>query len=488
MSTELSPSRLLDEWRADPAQFAFDVWGARCWSKQRELFRSVAQNRRTVVCAGQKTSKTFSLCVIAYWYPIVYPGGKVFCAAPDWSTVKDVLWAQLLELHQTARIDLGCSISLDPATGIRWGDGRSIIGINGSRPPSKAAGRSGRILYILDEAAVMDRGILDTSETTPSGKIVMVGNPFLSSGVLYDSFTSKGPSWTRIKMSSVEMAAENRDLDGYGTYLYSENLATQEWVDDQKREQGEDSFFFQVRILGNFPKESDATFIGAQDVDPARERWTERPSEDDENEPLHVGVDVARFGDDSSVIVCRRGRWTSEAVAVNGLGNTAVADVVRTEVARWAHANERATIKLDTSTMGGVADALRDPRFDPEFAAAHDVIDVVAARNAGDRLDPKTKLKCELVRDALWSQMREWLRTGGSICGHDRRLRDDLLSPLFFISKLGRLSIEPKKDVKKRLKRSPDRADALALAIYEPPQVSLGSDFKQVQPRGGKRF
>lgn len=169
--------------------------------------------------------------------------------------------------------------------------------------------------------------------------------------------------------------------------------------------------------------------------------------------PVMVGVDVARFGNDKSVITFRQGRVALRQIV---FGQADVVDVAgRVKDAIKAHREDVAQIAVDTIGIGaGVADILRRDYGDR-------VVDV----NSSLRVDDGENYN---LRARMWRDMREWIKAGASI-PNDNELQSDLTA-LQYHYKGGLLLIESKDDAKKRGIKSPDRADSLALTFAYPPK------------------
>lgn len=172
--------------------------------------------------------------------------------------------------------------------------------------------------------------------------------------------------------------------------------------------------------------------------------------------PVQFGVDVARFGDDRSVISVRRGRVLLRQRVAKGLDVVNVAGMVKQEVVAQG---DVAQIAVDTIGIGaGVADILRR-----EFGEM--VVDVNSSLRLADGQHYN-------LRARMWSDMREWLKAGASI-PNDADLISDLTA-LQYGYKAGELLLESKDDAKRRGVASPDRADSLALTFAFP--------VKQIEP------
>jgi phage terminase large subunit len=168
--------------------------------------------------------------------------------------------------------------------------------------------------------------------------------------------------------------------------------------------------------------------------------------------PIMVGVDVARFGDDKSVITIRRGRVLMQQIVFGKVDTVDCAGRVKDAV--LALREGVAQIAVDTIGIGaGVADMLRR-----EFK------DIVVDVNSSLRMDDGQNYN---LRARIWREMREWLKLGASI-PNDNELEGDLTA-LQYSYRGGLLLIESKEDAKKRGIKSPDRADSLALTFAYPP-------------------
>lgn len=162
-----------------------------------------------------------------------------------------------------------------------------------------------------------------------------------------------------------------------------------------------------------------------------------------------IGVDVARFGDDTSTIARRQGCVAYKLIQIRGLDTMKLAARVAQVCVEW----DADAVFVDvTGGLGaGVADRLRQlghPAFDVEFAGSPDV--------------PRYRNKrCE-----MWANMAEWLKTGS--LPDDQELQQDLVAPTYHFDVSDRMCLEAKDDIKERIGRSPDKADALACTFFAP--------------------
>lgn len=164
--------------------------------------------------------------------------------------------------------------------------------------------------------------------------------------------------------------------------------------------------------------------------------------------PRILGVDVARFGDDRSVIQQRQGLGALDPIIMRGLDNMTLASRVAAVIDAW---KPDATF-IDAGRGEGVIDRLRQ--------MGHSVIEVnFGGKPINDHYVNK--------RAEMWDMMAQWLKSGGTLPNHPE-LKSDLCVPTYDFDAAGRLRLESKDAIKERGLRSPDIADALALTFAAP--------------------
>jgi len=289
------------------------------------------------------------------------------------------------------------------------------------------------VLVIYDEASGIPDVIWEVSEgamTTPGAMWLVFGNPTRNTGRFRECFRKHRHRWN------------NRQVDSR-TARMTDKKKINEWAEDY----GEDSDFFRVRVRGEFPRISDSQFIGEDVVREAQERDLPPPTY--AHYPLILGVDVARFGSDQSVITLRQGPKIHYMHAYRGLDTTEVADKARS---LYLDRSGVVAICVDGPGVGGgVVDQLK--RF------GLPVVDVQPAATAPD---PKEFIN---MRAWLWGQIKMWLLDADLPSG-DRELLDDLTGIEYGYDKRLRIQMESKKDMKSRGAPSPDKADSLALTFH----------------------
>jgi phage terminase large subunit len=442
----------------DPVVFAEQVLGIEPWVRQAEILRAVPQHPRIAVRSGHKVSKSNSAAILALWWVSTKRDSRVVITAPTGRQVRSILWRELTKVYQRARRPIGGRLSASPEQGLKFPDGREIVGFS-TDEPERIAGWSGpSMLFIIDEASGVNESIFDAIEGNRAGgnaHVILFGNPTQTVGTFYEAFTSARELWHTLHISSEE-AAEYQER-----VRRVPGLASRGWI-EEKRAEWFPGARWDVRVRGNFPQSGDDVVIGLGLVEEAIARWHRTPEEG----LLELGVDVARFGDDETVIQPRRGLKALPAVVLRSLDGPNVAGKVLEVVRQLRHPAERPRVKVDVIGYGASAfDCL--VRSEEVEAMAINVGE--AATVASEDGQPEYGL----LRDQLWFGVQQWLRAGGAI-PRDSKLEAELVAAHYGFTATGAVKVEPKEKIKERLKRSPDRADALCLAVYTPPQAFVG--------------
>ena len=293
-----------------------------------------------------------------------------------------------------------------------------------------------RVLIVFDEASEIDDVIWEVTEgalTDRNTDILWLtfGNPTRNTGRFRECFGRFRHRWQTAQVDSRQAAMTNKTI-------------INQWIADY----GEDSDFVRVRVKGQFPRAGSMQLISLESVEAATARHPDVTAFD----PLVMGVDVARFGDDQSVICFRRGRNGAiiPTERYRGLDTMQLAARIANLIA--THQPDAVFID-ETGVGGGVVDRLRQ--------LGHSVIGV----NFGSRADGA--VDGEMVankRAEMWCRMRSWLASGGAIA-NDPELVNDLTGIEYGYTVHNEILLEKKDDMKKRGLGSPDAGDALALTF-----------------------
>lgn len=454
------------KYRHDPVGYFRNVLGVEPWSRQRDVLHAVASHSRVSTRSGHKVSKSNSCAGIAYWWidSRGRHGDGVVLTAPTGRQVEEILWREVRAIH--ARCPPGTFAAAPaklPSTGLRLPDGRFIIGF-ATDEAERLQGFSGAsLLFIVDEASGVDESIFEAIEGNRAGgaHVLLTGNPTQTSGTFFDTFGTKAEFWHRLHISSEESPNVTGEASVPG-------LATREWIDEKRREWGEESPLYQVRVRGNFPEQAENAVIGLGLVQAATQRHAATPDEG----AFSIGVDPARFGDDETGIAPVRGKRAHAIRTLRSMDTVDVAGQVLATCAELGRDGETIRVQVDETGLGaGVLDTLRRHDSVKLVRGGGTARLVLVGVNAAESA-PTSDLY-HRMRDQVWFATRDWLRDGGAI-PDDGRLHGELVAPLYAFDTGGRYVVEPKAKTKARLGRSPDRADALGLAVFRAPIVTVG--------------
>jgi hypothetical protein len=297
-------------------------------------------------------------------------------------------------------------------------------------------------VYIVDEASAIDDELFVTME----GGLTR-GEPMI---FLFGNCTRNSGKFFRVNHGDVDEQARwnTRAIDSRSC-IYTNLTEIQEMV----AAEGEDSDMVRVHVRGLPPRASDTQFIPSDIIRDAMSREV-TPLED---EPLVVGVDISRGGEDYTVIRFRRGA-DAKAIAPIRISGELSRDSMRTvamltDILGREHGGRKVhTMFIDATGVGGpIYDRLRELGWK----------NVVGVQFGGKSPGPATAN----MRAYIWYQMREWLKSGA--IGKDRELESQLSQPGYTHNNQSMILLESKENMKKRGVGSPDDADALAVTFAQ---------------------
>lgn len=304
--------------------------------------------------------------------------------------------------------------------------------------------------YLFDEASAIPAKIWEVAEggkTDGEPMHFVFGNPTRNTGAFAECFGKQRHRWNTRQIDSRTVQITNKVL-----------LA--KWVEDY----GEDSDFVKVRVRGVFPNASSQQFIARGLVDEAAKRQAEATQW--VGRTACVGVDVARFGDDQSVIRTRVGRdaRSISPKRFRGIDTMQLAARVAEHINYLRGLGLQVVVFVDGGGVGGgVVDRLRQLEYD-----------VIEVSFGGAPREPRKYLN---RRAEMWGSMRDWLAVG--CVERDENLATDLTAVEYWYTVKDQIQLEAKDDMKARGLASPDDGDALALTFADPVPEHAPPDDKQ---------
>ena len=324
------------------------------------------------------------------------------------------------------------------------------------RPESFAGlhNKGKRIIVVFDEASAIPDKIWEVVEgalTDEDTEIIFIayGNPTLNTGRFRECFGRNKHRWTRMQIDS-------RTVDGTN----KEQIA--KWIADY----GEDSDFVRVRVRGEFPRAGSSQFIASDVVAASRKRKVITQGRE---WPI-LSVDVARFGDDQTIIGLRTGFKFEILDKYRGLSTTQTAMHV---MQRAREITPRSIVIDGDGIGGGVVDYINE-HF-KEWMAQHTACRLVEFHGGHKPTDDYMYFN---YRAECWGKMRTWLESGS--IPDDPEIESDLTGPEYFFSSKNQIQLEKKDDMKKRGLASPDIADTLAMTFHARP-LGLTQEEKDLE-------
>lgn len=463
-------------YQRDPVLWTRERAHLSLWSKQREIIQSVRDNRLSAVHSCHETGKSFVAATTVCWWLDCHLPGEAFVVttAPTAPQVEAILWREINRLHTSARLPGRTNLT-------EWYIGRELVAFG--RKPSDynthafQGLHAKRLLVVLDEACGVVRSMWDAASTLAANehsRILAIGNP----DDVQTEFgkVCKSDDWNVIKIGY----EDTPNFTGEDVPQFVRDVLIHPvWVSDRERHWGRQSAIFQSKCEGVFPTIGDpyATipFAWAQAC-----RWNELPIvlTDD----VEAGVDVGGGGD-RTIIRLRRGNVAlDEYVFVD-------ADPMRTvgAIANILRENGVVRVKVDSTGIGwGVCGRLRElssvsnpnaPGRERDWSHDAEVIAVNFAESPPAGFETKVlniRAYMHWIIGREYCRLKKWDLT---------RLSDDTIAELTaskyeIMDSAGKVKIERKDEIIKRMGISPDSSDALLLAFLDRRYMAIMPDME----------
>ena len=443
----------------DPEYFTRKILGKTLWPLQAEILRSVRDNMRTAVRSCHGIGKTFTAAMCILWFVYTHPKAIVLSTAPTWRQVEKLIWKEIRSAYREALVLLGGSLLPKTPELHLIHDEWYAAGLSTNEPDRFQGFHEEHILVVVDEAAGVNLEIYEAIEgilTSSGARLLLIGNPTAIGTPFYDAFTKAigyqtfhvsaydTPNFTACGITPEDISQGTRHEKAQEVPY--PRLITPQWVSDRFKAWGEASAPYQVRVMGNFPQQGEDTLIPLLWIELAMERWEDTP----DGQPVQLGVDVAAYGSDKTVIAVRKGQKLTELKVYSQKNTRETAGLVS------AQAREHGTRKIAVDEIGigrGVVDSLDEEGY------SYTGVNVSERSTDPDRYHN--------LRAELWWNMRELLDPDKDPVAlpPDDELLSELASVKYKVDARGAIQIESKEDMKKRLGHSPDRADAVVLAF-----------------------
>lgn len=435
-------------WREKPDVFVKECFNVEPDLWQLEVLQAFPTKQRIALCASKGVGKTALLAWLAWNYLLTRPHPKIAAVSISADTLADTLWAELA--HWQQRSPLLKATFTWTKTRIFANDHPETWFMSARSWPKSAdqttigntlAGlHSDWILFLLDESGGMPDGIMASAEAALSscieGHIVQAGNPTHREGPLYRACTQEARLWFVRRVSG--------DPDDP---MRSTRVSI-EWARSQIEKWGRDNPWTLVNVFGQFPPSSLNALIGPDEVTAAMKR--DYREQDYGAAARILGIDVALFGDDASVIFPRQGLQAFLPSVYRNIDGTTGANLTAQKIRDW---DADATFVDNTGGFGSSwCDNLR--------RLGHNPIPVHFSERPqnGKYLNKRAEMIFEAV---------QWIKSGGAL-PPDRPELLAALTQTTYTFKGDKLMIEPKEVIKEKLGYSPDEMDGFILTFAAP--------------------
>lgn len=514
LSDDFSTQKL-KKYQQDPVGFAEEYFDDYLTDEMKEIMLSVRDNNVTIAKSGNALGKTYVAAKTALWFYAVYRDSKVFLtAAPPLDNLKRLLWGEIqsairdrptiFKNHKQRALYL----ERHPQSFIQC---LTIpqTGTSADRESKFSGKHSSHMLFIVDEGDAVPDAVYRGIESCMSGghaRLLIMFNPRQKAGAVYQK---------RNKANVVKMSAINHPNVVAGKNIIPGAVDRQttvkrinEWTRPLKANEDPanmDTFevpdfligvtakaddgktyeplpagnrkiinsAFSYMVLGLYPAQSESQLIDGEKIEQAQQRWklyVSKHGEEQEGKPK-MGLDVAEMGNDYNIACFRYAGFVEKFYHYwNGIDSDATATRA---LGLYRKKNVDMAYIDGTSWGSSVAPSMARQGRDDGVRA----ISIKLAER------PEDFLKVEMgdfyqLRDQLYWAIREWLHNDDTaMLPPDPELDEELRALEYTVDGRGRIKVTNKDELRKILKRSPDKVDALALtfAPYERAKViSLG--------------
>jgi len=438
-------------WRQSPLTFVTEAIGAVPSEQQVEALTAIPKTKRLTIRSGHGTGKDCVASWIILWFMTTRAYPKVVCTAPTARQLADILWSEISKwlrqsilasefilqkdkmFHKDAPKEWWCRAVSPSVRASKDEQAETLAGFHGDH-----------LLIIADESSGIPDPVfipLEGAMTQEDNKVMLIGNMTKNQGYFYDSHfhAEIKKDWKKLHWDSRNSTNVAADYPIYMATKY-----------------GEESNVFRIRVAGEPPLDAENTLIPLA--------WALQcignETLDNPEEPLYLGVDVARYGEDKSIILPRKGL----------------------QIMPWEEFQGMNTIDL----AGHVVKTFNDLRAEgagiDEIGVGGGVVDWLHKRPEGRRIfhgiststSSSDRNKYDRLRDELWVGMREkCMKMQYSFPAATKQeeemsneLANELAQPTYEFNSLGGFVIESKRKMKIRGVASPNIADALGLTEY----------------------
>jgi hypothetical protein len=431
----------LDRWRAQPIDMVREAFGVEPDAWQADVLTAFAtpsvQRIAMKACKGPGKTAVEAWCILNFL--ATRPSPKIIATSITEGNLNTNLWPELSKWITRSPFfnaafewtKTRVSYRADPNNWFAVARSWPKQANPDQQADSLAGVHADYVMAVGDESGGYPQAVMTTLEAILSscieGKVIQGGNPTHTTGPLYRACTIDRALWTVVTITG--------DPDN----PKRSPRINMDWARQQIASYGRDNPWVMVNVLGEFPPSSINALLGVEQVEAAMSRHL--PITAYEWAQKRLGVDVARFGDDRTVIFPRQGLASFRPVIQRHQRTTEIAARVMVSSTRWG---AELVLVDDTGHWGhGVIDNLATANFP-----------VIGINYAGKAIDPRYKNR----RAEMWMKGAEAIKHGAALPPLPDMI-GELTEPTYtFVN--GVFVLEEKDQIKERLGRSPDLGDA----------------------------
>lgn len=470
-SMDKQPVHMIKLWRERPVYFVKDHFDITPDIWQEEFLEHYMNHERVGIVASKGPGKTAALSWVGLHFLTMYYETKLAALSITRDHLRDNLWSEILKWRSRSNVLKETITDGDSYIHVKGKEGIAFISARSfpktaseSDMQSALAGlHADNVGFLMDETGMFpdsmfvtadaalanadhdEEGKLRENRMPKRARIIAVSNPERPSGIIFRAFTGDPllkDRWKVMNITSDPLSPRRA------------KRVTIEWAQSVIDLYGRDHVYTKINVLGEYPDSTTEMLLSEREIDEAMARKFN--FEDYRYKQQRLGIDVARGGSDSTILFRRQGiqAFMYEMVSSDQFGPQVMAKALEIRDA-WG------VNRMYVDNTGGYGGSVID------FLRTDATVDVIPVTYQAAASNPK---QYSNKRTEMWVKMRDWVRDGGAL-PRCEMLKAELLAPKLFL-KGTQFHLEKKEDIKKRIGRSPDRADALAQTFADPEDFS----------------
>lgn len=440
----------LPVYQKNPVLFAEEACSFHPDDWQRAVMMDIASSTKVSVRSGHGVGKTSVEAVVLLWFLSCFRFPKVIATAPTRQQLNDILWSEVEKWRSKSPLLQELLTWTKTYVYMKGYEKRWFaVAKTASEPENMQGFHEENMLIIVDEASGVEDNIMEAILATLSGKnnkLLMCANPTRTTGAFYDSHNRDRGMYKCHRVSSLDSARTNK-----------ENIKS--FI----RKYGEHSNVVKVRVYGDFPAQEDDVFLPLSLI----EQTVVNEIDTEKIYKITMGVDVARYGDDETIIATNVGGAIDIPVVRHGQSlMTTVGDIVmqyKRLINEYPNYKGVITVNIDdTGLGGGVTDRLEEVKTEEKLRR----LEIVPVNFGSKPPQDGSEDRYQDISTYMWATLKTLMENREVSIVNDEELVAQLSVRKYSITSTGKIMLESKKTMKDRGIKSPDRGDAVVLSCF----------------------